>query len=95
MKTIGNLTSFRNDELRNSANLYDPSLAYEILDEIMPEGWYPADADEEWTDILVHEGKFYACYGNGSLSAIHGFVDAIEIEPTELMKSEYEYYKQY
>lgn len=97
MKTIGNLTTGTTSDFnfQKTCILNESGLAYNILDELMPEGWYPENAETEWTDILVLDGKYYAAFGEDSLTVNNAKVVYIEIEPSENMIKEYEYFKQY
>lgn len=92
---IGNITHSRTSEFQNAVFLNDPSTAYEVLDELLDSGWYPEDAQSEWTDIAVLDDKYYACFGEDAVTTSDAKLIYVEIEPTALMISELEYFKQY
>lgn len=95
IKTTGSLTNTRTSEFQSAVFLNDAAIAYEILDEILgPGGWYPDDNMSAWTDIAVDE-KYYAVFGEDSVTASDAGCIYVEIEPTPSMVSEYEYFKQY
>lgn len=96
LKTIGNIVHSRTNEFQQAVFLNDASIAYETLDEILgPGGWYPENAQSEWTDIAVLDGKYYAAFGEDSVMAQDAKLIYIEVEPTENMIKEFEYFKQY
>ncbi|HEU0227251.1 MAG TPA: hypothetical protein VFQ86_05915 [Arachidicoccus soli] len=96
IKTIGGLTNSRTHEFQHAVFLNDSAIAYAILDDINgPGGWYPESEMTAWTDIAVLEDEYYAVFGMDSVSAQNAYCQYIQIEPTESMISEYEYFKQY
>ena len=95
MKTIGNITQSTTSEFQQALFLNDPSTAYEILDELLESNWYPEDAETEWTDIVVMDGKYYAAFGCDAVTVSDANLIYIEIEPTELMIKEYQYFQSY
>jgi hypothetical protein len=95
MKTIGNLTHARTREFSGATFLNESNAADNILNQLLPDGWYPQDNADAWTDIAVMDGKYYACFGEDSTSASDAKMIYIEIQPTKEMKANYEYFKQY
>ena len=96
IKTTGSLTNTRTSEFQSAVFLNDAAIAYEILDEIQgPRGWYPDYNMSAWTDIAVMDEKYYAVFGEDSVTAAAAGCIYVEIEPTPSMVSEYEYFKQY
>ena len=93
VKTIGNVTNSRTSEFQQAVFLNDASVAYEVLDELLESGWYPEDAQSEWTDIAVLDDKYYACFGEDAVTASDAKLIYVEIEPTASMISEFEYLK--
>lgn len=95
VKTIGKVNHSRTSEFQQAVFLNDPSVAYEVLDELLESGWYPENAQSEWTDIAVLDGKYYAAFGEDSVMVQDAKLIYIEVEPTENMIKEFEYFKQY
>ena len=93
MKTIGNLTHGKTSYFQKATFLNDPSVGYEILNELLPDNWYPEDEPEAWTDICVFDGKYYACFGENDVFASDAKLIYVEIEPTESMIDEFNYYQ--
>lgn len=95
-KSTGNVTHTRTSAFQRAVFLNDPSTAYETLDELLgPGGWYPENNMDAWTDIGVEDGKYYAVYGADSVHAENAECIYVQIEPTERMKKEYDYFQQY
>lgn len=93
MKTIGEITHSRTSEFQNAIFLNDPAIAYAILDtHLGPGGWYPENTGCYWTDIAVHEERYYAAYGEDSVMTQDAKMIYIEIEPTAGMKKTFESY---
>lgn len=95
LKTVGNITYGNTNKFQQAIFLNDPSIAYELLDTLLSPGWYPENAQSEWTDIAVLDGKYYATFGEDSVMTNNAQLIYIEIEPTENMKKDFEYFKQY
>lgn len=95
MKTIGAITAGTTSEFQKATFINDPSLAYEALDSVLDSGWYPENAQTEWTDIAVLDEKYYAVFGEDVVTASDSKAIYIEVEPTASMVKEYEYLKQY
>ncbi len=95
IKTIGKVNHSRTSEFQQAVFLSNASVAYEVLDELLESGWYPEDAQSEWTDIAVLDDKYYACFGEDAVTASDANLIYVEIEPTQGMISEFEYFKQY
>ena len=94
-KTMGNVTHSRTSEFQKAVFLNDASVAYEILDELLQAGWYPNDNTDAWTDIAVLDEKYYAAFGEDSVTASDANLIYVEIEPSAGMIKEFEYFKQY
>lgn len=94
LKTIGSINNSMTSEFQQAVFLNDAAIAYETLDELLDAGWYPENAQSEWTDISVLDGKYYACFGEDSVMANDAKLIYVEIVPTENMKKELEYFKQ-
>lgn len=95
IKTIGNVTHSRTSEFQKAVFINDASAAYEVLDELLEAGWYPENAQAEWTDIAVLDGKYYAAFGEDAVTASDAKLIYVEIEPTSGMVKEFEYFQQY
>lgn len=93
IKTIGNVRESRTSNFRGAYALNEPSIAYEILTDLEAIE-YPEDAETEWTDVLFHDEKYYAAFGEDSLMSDCRLV-YVEIEPTASMIKTVEYNKQY
>ena len=92
VKTIGQLTHSYTSEFQGAKFLSDYSAeAYEILDTLLEEGWYPENTDCTWTAIAVLDGKYYAAFGEDSVTTQSAKLIYVEIDPTEGIKKEYEY----
>lgn len=95
MKTIGKITHGQTNEFQGATFLNDASIAYEILDELLNAGWYPENADTEWTDIAVLDDRYYACFGEDAVTAQSANIIYVEIVPTQSMIDNYNYFRQY
>ncbi len=95
MTTIGAITTGTTSEFQKATFINDPYLAYEALDSVLYSGWYPENAQTEWTDIAVLDEKYYAVFGEDVVTASDSKAIYIEVEPTTSMIKEYEYLKQY
>jgi hypothetical protein len=95
MTTIGAITTGTTSEFQKATFINDHSLAYEALGSVLDSGWYPENAQTEWTDIAVLDEKYYAVFGEDSVMASDSKAIYIEVEPTASMIKEYEYLKQY
>ena len=95
VKTIGNVTHSRTAKFQKAVFLNDPSVAYEVLNELLEAEWYPENTTDAWTDIAVIDEKYYAAFGEDNVMASDAKMIYVEIEPTPGMVKEFEYYKQY
>lgn len=95
MKVIGNVTHSTTQEFQCATFLNDAMAAYDILDELLEDGWYPQDTDAAWTDIAVLDDKYYAAFGEDNVGAQNAALIYVEIEPSAGMIRDYDYFKQY
>jgi len=95
MKTIGTVNYGKTSEFQRAVFLNDASLAFEILNDILDEGWYPENSCDAWTDVAVFDDKYYVIFGEDSVMTQNAKIIYIEIEATKGMISEYEYFKKY
>lgn len=87
---IGNVTNSRTSYFQNAIVLNEESLAYEVLQSVLGNDFYPENADTEWTDILVKDGKYFACFGEDSLMTDTSLT-YVQVEPTKSMIDAYNY----
>lgn len=80
IKTVGGVVTGFTDEFQDGVALNQPALAYEILDTVLDEGWYPEDACTEWVDIIVVDGHYYAIFGDDALTCSQTELTYIEID---------------
>lgn len=94
LKTIGNTTTTNTSFFRNAICLNEANLAHETLKKVLGDNYYPNNATSEWTDILVLDNEYYACFGEDSLTTDTQIV-YIQVEPTESLIKSYEYFSQF
>lgn len=92
LNTIGSTTHSMTSFFQNAIILNEPSLAYDILQTVLGDDFYPKDAQNEWTDILVKDNEYFACFADDSLMTDTSII-YIQIEPTNSMIQAYDYLK--
>lgn len=95
VKTIGRVNHSRTSEFQQAVFLNYHQVAFEILDSLLKEGWYPENKMDAWADIAVEDDIYYAVFGEDSVGAEDAKCIYVEIEPTEEMISDFEYFKQF
>jgi hypothetical protein len=95
VKTIGDVTHGVTSDFQGAIFLNSAYLAYEILDKLLNEGWFPADSVCGWTDIAVNKEKYYAVYGEDSVMVQGARLIYTEIEPTADMIKRFESFQQH
>lgn len=67
IKSTSPVTESLTSSFKDAKFAHNEQLAYEFLETVLGEGFYPEDAQMEWTDFAYLDGEIYAVFGTESV----------------------------